>query len=152
MRVSVQNSRVVAYYGLDEGFKLLHDAGFQGVDFNLNNWFSAAMIRTDEPAPMDQPLEALYEVFRPYKEAAERQHMVVSQTHSPFPSWLPEKDALNARVLEGQKKTIALTAYLGSKYCVIHPAFHPDSTKRLSAKEEVGAEPRYVQRADSRPA
>ena len=39
MRVSVQNSRVVAYYGLDEGFKLLHDAGFQGVDFNLNNWF-----------------------------------------------------------------------------------------------------------------
>ena len=33
MRVSVQNSRVVAYYGLDEGFKLLHDAGFQGVDF-----------------------------------------------------------------------------------------------------------------------
>ena len=136
MRVSVQNSRVVAYYGLDEGFKLLHDAGFQGVDFNLNNWFSAAMIRADEPAPMDQPLEALYEVFRPYKEAAERQHMVVSQTHSPFPSWLPEKDALNARVLEGQKKTIALTAYLGSKYCVIHPAFHPDSTKRLSAKEE----------------
>ena len=44
MRVSVQNSRVVAYYGLHEGFKLLHDAGFQGVDFNLNNWFSAAMI------------------------------------------------------------------------------------------------------------
>ena len=131
MRVSVQNSRVVAYYGLHEGFKLLHDAGFQGVDFNLNNWFSAAMIRADEPAPMDQPLEALYEVFRPYKEAAERQHMVVSQTHSPFPSWLPEKDALNARVLEGQKKTIALTAYLGSKYCVIHPAFHPDSTTRL---------------------
>ena len=56
MRVSVQNSRVVAYYGLHEGFKLLHDAGFQGVDFNLNNWFSAAMIRADEPAPMDQPL------------------------------------------------------------------------------------------------
>ena len=136
MRVSVQNSRVVAYYGLDEGFKLLHDAGFQGVDFNLNNWFSAAAIRADEPVPMDQPLEALYDIFRPYKEAAERQHMVVSQTHSPFPSWLPEKDALNARVLEGQKKTIALTGYLGSRYCVIHPAFHPDSTKRLSAKEE----------------
>lgn len=138
MRISVQNSHVVAHYGLDEGFKLLHDVGFQGVDFNLNNWFTPAQIKNDEPAPFDQPMEALYEIFRPYKEAAERQHMVVSQTHSPFPSMVlpPPSDTLNPRILESEKKAIAITGYLGSKYCVIHPAFRGDNRMRLSAQEE----------------
>lgn len=137
MRISVQNARVTDRLGIDEGFKLLHDTGFQGTDFGLTAWLRGKDIIENLPAVKDQPLEKLYEILRPYKEAADKHGIFVSQTHASFPTWCAGKgDEVNDRVLEALKKDIAMTAYMGSPYVIIHPFFNMVNRERPTAEEE----------------
>ncbi len=137
MRIAVQNARVCDRLGIDEGFQMLHDTGFGGTDFGLTFLMKRNEMEQNLPCAMDQPLEALYQILEPYKKAAQKHGVFISQTHALFPTWWPYgRDALNERLLEALKKDIALTAYMGSPYVIIHPFFHFENGQRMSPEEE----------------
>lgn len=136
MRIAVQDSPIFTRMDLEQGFATLHNCGFQGMDFSLGRWFNLKQLRPDETAVLDMPIEEVLRQAEPFRAAAQKHGIAFTQTHAPFPTWLPDNDPMNERLIAALQKSIAATAYLGAPCCVVHPAFQPDSKLRLSAQEE----------------
>jgi sugar phosphate isomerase/epimerase len=95
------------------------EAGIDGLDYSLSkftekngyapNFFAMS---TDEIIEKHLAKE---------KEELDRYSLEVCQTHSPYPVWRYGDDAGNKHRLVETIKSIELTAYLGSKYVIIHP-------------------------------
>lgn len=123
--------------GIEEGFALLERAGIEGIQFALGALFMPYRdITRGAPSLMDQPLPELLTAMTPYRDAARRHHIAFTQVHAPYPSWVWDDEATNRRMLEVIGKSIAITGFLDSPHCVIHPAFSNENTKRHPPEEE----------------
>lgn len=110
---------------IDDMFRRFKAAGFDGIDFNLNEGMSWSIIVNGEPDAclFDLPVDALCERLEPYAAAAKRYGLTFSQMHAPFPSYVAGGAAANARVLQAIEKSIAVCGTFGCQYLVVHPAF-----------------------------
>ena len=108
---------------LDVFFKMYKDAGIDGIDFSFD------YLRTCPYAPFGRQffkksIDEIKKILSVYKNAFEKHGIVVAQTHSPSPIYKfdPNEQEYNDYLLETTKKCIELTAWLGAKYIVVHPA------------------------------
>ena len=136
--ISIHPSNIFARAGgIDEGFAMLHRCGIEGIQFGLGSLLMPADdVRAHRPSIMDRPLDEVLEAVRPYKEAAQKHGVAISQVHAPYPSWELSDEELNERMPDIMRKTIAITAYMQSPHCIIHPAFPHQNRDRLTADEE----------------
>ena len=135
MKLCIQLSPLHDILGIDEAFRYMHEVGAEQVDFGFSKWISGDQIKSGEHAMMDEPLEVMYKELEPYIAAAKKYGVAIGQTHAPFPCWLPGYDMLE-RMTEVTKKAIALTAYLGCRYCVVHPLHPYKASERLAPQDE----------------
>ena len=138
LRISVHPGDTLARAGgIDAGFALLRRAGVEGIQFGLRQYLMPAeTMKNGSHTVLDEPLEAVLEAVRPYKEAAQKYGIAISQVHAPFPIWRAEDDAYNARMGEILRKSVALTAYMECPHVIIHPAGAAVNSERLSAEAE----------------
>lgn len=123
-KIGVQTAPVIDLLGPEEGFKMIHEAGFDCVDFNVDHWMTGSEIRKGEFSGFfDQDMDAILEAMRPYKEAAEKYGVGFGQAHAPFPSYVKENDFVNGKVLDALKKCVEICAYVGCPHLIVHPAF-----------------------------
>lgn len=121
MLLSVQTAPILDTFGIDEGFRMIAQAGFTCVDFNLDHAWPGGKIRANDCSGFfsmtDDEMKA---ALRPYKEAAEKYGVKFWQAHAPFPTYVPEKTT-NEYILHVLKKNIMLMEYLGCPNLVVHP-------------------------------
>ena len=137
-RISVATGKVFEIAGgPDAGFALLRRTGFEGVQFGLGMFgLTASAVRSHKPSVMDEPLDTLLEILQPYKEAAEKYGIAVTQVHAPFPMWMPHDEPLEVRMKDLTEKSIAIAGFLKSPYCVVHPGGSPIALERQTPEEE----------------
>lgn len=123
MKKCVQTGSILEQFGIDDGFRMIHEAGFDGVDFNIDHTLPYDVIVNGGSVPLyDAGEDALIEAMRPYKEAADRHGVEIVQMHAPFPSYV-KSEAGNAYVLRAIKACIRAAAFFGCKYLIVHPFF-----------------------------
>ncbi len=123
MMQCVQTGSILETFGIDAGFRMIRDAGFQGVDFNIDHTLPYDVIAGGGSVPIyDAGEEALIDAMRPYKEAADRHAIRIVQMHAPFPS-LVKNEAGNAYVRKAIIACIRAAAYFSCKYLIVHPFF-----------------------------
>ncbi len=89
MQLSVQTSPILDVHGIDKGFGMIADAGFDCVDFNIDHLLPGGMIRSGKLSSLlDRPAAEIAEKTRPYKEAARAHGVGFGQAHAPFPSYV----------------------------------------------------------------
>lgn len=122
LKISVQND-ILFNPGVEneDYYRMYRDAGIDGVDYSLfnqneKNGYPAEIFRKST----DEIIET---VIGPDKEKLDRYGLSVCQTHSPFPVYRLGEDDQNKYRRIATERSIELTAYLGSKYVVVHP-FH----------------------------
>lgn len=137
MIISIHEGSTIDRFGPQEGYAKIKRAGIDAVQFGLGHYLMpATVVRANEPSLMDEPLEVILEALRPYKEGLEANGVKVSQVHAPFPLWVEYSEEINARMLDIARKSIAVTEYMGSRQCVLHPGCPRENIKRYSADEE----------------
>ena len=135
MRLCVQTAPITQKFGIDEGFRMIREAGFDSVDYNIDTTMPYDDIVNGRHIPLyDAGEEALIEYVRPYKQAALKYGIVFNQMHAPFPTYVQNEEG-NAIVMQGVLACIRAAAYLDCKYLIVHPAFLSYDAQ-LSAKEE----------------
>lgn len=102
-------------------------AGIEGIDFSFDYMFASERSYGEELFKKD--INEIKKVIDVYKTALDKHGIAVCQTHAPFPTYRFRelegkltKEMFNSYMEDVTKKCIELTAYLGSKYIVIHPA------------------------------
>lgn len=138
-KLSIQSGGLEGIFGIDGTYRLVAEAGFDAIDANLNNILKAERIRKKETCPAFRPelsTKEMLEYFRPWKDAAEKYHLVHEQTHAIFPSCLPVPGDgdYDEYLFEALKKCIRAARYVHSDKIVIHP-FYRDYAHLLSREE-----------------
>ncbi len=97
------------------------NAGIEGVDFSFDYMFSSD--KSFGKNFFKKDIDELKTAMDVYKTAFKKYGISVVQTHAPFPSYSFKKgdEDFNEFMDKVTRKCIELTAYLGSKYIVIHP-------------------------------
>lgn len=123
MKLCVQTGSILEKFGIDRGFRMIHESGFDGVDFNINQTLPCETILAGETVPLyDAGEEALIDAMRPYKKAADKYGVEITQMHAPFPSYV-KNEAENAYVLKAIQACIRAAAYFGCGHLIVHPFF-----------------------------
>lgn len=131
MQVSLQAWPLLDILGIDEGYQALREAGVWHCDFGMGRFFNKA-----QRALLDEPLDTVLAAAEPFRAGAKKYGMTITQTHAPFPCWELESDIMHERMIAVTEKCIALTAFVDSKYCVVHPAHTVKAEERLPMAEE----------------
>ena len=135
---------------LDKIYGMCRKAGIDGIDFSFeSSTFGAKNGYEDNFFKKD--INELKKVFSRFKDALDRNGLVVNQTHTPFPTVKfsgGDVQAYNAYLVEATHKTIELTAFLGGKYAIVHPA-HAPNTVLSDEQKKVNMEfyPRFIDTA-----
>ena len=126
MRISIQTGGIVNRFGIDEGFRMIREAGFEAVDANLDNWLTPAQIKGGEMGncAFDLPEAALMDYCGPYMAALSRNGLTVTQAHAPYPTRVRD-EAMNAYVLRTAEKAIMVCGHIGCPRLVVHPGCLP---------------------------
>ncbi|MBQ3108941.1 MAG: hypothetical protein IJC67_04925, partial [Clostridia bacterium] len=86
MLLSVQTGPILDNWGIDEGFRMIAEAGFGGVDWNVDTCLPGTQIRAHDCSGFyDQTDEEILAFCMPYKDAAEKYGVRFVQAHAPFP-------------------------------------------------------------------
>ena len=136
-KISVQTAGIVNVFGADEGFKMIHEAGFDCVDFNVVDMAlpGGKIARGELDSIYDKSDDEIIEYFRPYKEAAEKYGVEFYQAHAPFPSWVKDAPVTNEYMIQVLEKCLMVCTYIGCPYLIVHPFFQ-SYADALPADEE----------------
>ena len=126
MKIAVQTGGIVNRFGVEEGFRMIREAGFEAVDANLDHWLTHVQIKAGDTksSVFERSDAGLIEYGAPYYEAMKRNHLTATQAHAPFPCRV-EDETVNAYVLEALKRTVDVCGYIGCPRLVVHPGFMP---------------------------
>ena len=124
MKIAVQTAGIIDRFGIEDGFRMIRDAGFEAVDFNLDMWLTSTQIRKGEARDgfYDHPIDAIAESFAPYADALARNGLAVTQAHAPFPTRV-QADDINQCVQRALIRNIELCGRIGCPRLIIHPGF-----------------------------
>lgn len=138
LEISVQSGSWYDEMKSAESIRFIKECGFEGVDYNINNVFSATFDKEKQTSFFDKSLEELYAYYRPLKEALKEEGIAFSQFHGLFPMYYPGEDALNDYLVMVTEKMMAVCEYLNCKMIVIHPWSSPGEPKEVEYEANLG--------------
>ncbi len=134
--ISVQLGGLTERFGVDGAYRLIGEAGFDGVDVNPLPILTGKEIRAYKRSPiLDMDETAILSVFRPYRDAAAKYGLRNFQAHAPYPSCMPRDPQYNEYLMRGLEKIIGGCASMDCHRLVIHPFFYAYEDQ-LSPEEE----------------
>ena len=111
MLLSSSNNSYFKYFTLEETVELMHEAGFNAIDFG----FSSAPYYNEES---DNP--QFHERLKNLRLLAEEKGMVFNQAHAPFPSQAPDPQDMETRFWD-IVRSMKYASILGIPNIVVHP-------------------------------
>ncbi len=125
MKIAVQTGGILDRFGIDEGFRVIKEAGFDAVDFNIDHCLKGYNIVNNIcQSVLDAPVDEILERTRPYKEAAEKYGIAFYQAHAPFPFYADGKTEMNEYLFGIMEKCCAICDYVDCRLLIVHPSFN----------------------------
>lgn len=121
LKVGTANSHFIYKYGYKDGLKKVRECGFDSIDFSFFAY------QTDADFVLKKNDNDLKTFFKQLKTIADDVGLEFGQTHAPYYNYLPLEQLCGNEYLNLFINSIKSTAYLGSKYLVIHPAIFRDA-------------------------
>ena len=117
MKLSLNIIDLVQRFGAQKAFALCKTAGFDSVDYSLQEMERKDSVWNDETRFADAAAEL--------KRLAEEEGLPITQTHAPF-NFSGWKDPLEYEefIIPAIKRSVAISGMLGAKVAVVHPLHH----------------------------
>ena len=123
LKIGVQTQNAIDDTCPENGFKMLHNVGFNCVDFSLHGYLSNIdLYRGKCNGFFDKSVSDLEKYFAPHKSAAKLADISIHQMHMPYPMFIPQADnALNNYLMKNvAPKSLQICSFLECKYIVVH--------------------------------
>ena len=122
MKISASCYWLEKKYGYKKAFQMMKDAGFDAVDFGIDDWIGSVEELKQSPC-YRMSIEELGVYYTNVYEAAKELGIEIAQTHAVFgPAVTRSHPALFKEVTE---KSIYVTSLLHCKHIVVHPVATP---------------------------
>ncbi len=123
MRICVQSGTIVFDHGFEKGYQLLHDAGFESIDWNIDSAWNAKAVRKGEVpcgSIFERPIDEVIAHFADEVDILKKNGLVLNQAHAPFPAYVSGKPEVLDYAIEVYKRCIELCSHYDCRYLVIH--------------------------------
>lgn len=128
MKTAVQTIGTVYQNNIDKGYRMIAEAGFEAVDFNIDCFMNVNKLSnvTDlrGVSIYEKSIDEIIEFIRPHLEAMKKYNLSIAQAHAPFPPYLAGRKDILDYMIEVYKKNILLCDAIGCPYLVIHGVKH----------------------------
>lgn len=141
IKTAVQTLGVEEFYGTDQAYRMVKEAGFDAVDANiayLLGYEDIVRKRIPKIFLPDSDEKDLLTAVKPWGDAAKKYGLETCQAHAPFPSLLPsdtEDPVFDDLLVEMLRKSIICAAAIDCRNLIIHPFFR-DYEHRMRPEEE----------------
>lgn len=124
IKIGVQTKGIMPDVNIAKGMKLIKDAGFECIDFNLDSFLTnTALYAGERNTFFDCSEDELKQYFGQYKLEMDRLGLNASQMHAPYPIWVDLKWEQNEYVQNVViPKSLMIAKCLGVPWVVVHPA------------------------------
>lgn len=123
MRIGIQNADLRRDYDLELCYRLIKEAGFECIDFNLDNVMDGTRLGKGTyrgSSPIEEGVSALQLYFAKDLAAIEKYGLFVTQVHAPFPSYASGDPESLDYMIDVFKTSIRFTEMIGAKNLIIH--------------------------------
>lgn len=124
MKISIQTGTVLNDFGSDLGSKMIREAGFTAVDWNIDTALDKNKL---EKAPVlkdlcifERPLEEVLAYFDDQITAFRKYGLTITQAHAPFPCYFVGREDVLDYCIEIYKRCIELCEAVGCKHLIVH--------------------------------
>lgn len=121
-KLGIQSLGTVRQDNIEDGYRLIKEAGFDCVDFNMDEYLTCNMVYDNQINDIfDRPIEEIWEDFRPHAEAAAKYGLTFEQMHAPFPMMVKGREDISDKMCRITVNSMELCARMGGHYIVVHP-------------------------------
>ena len=124
MDISVQNGGLTRFWGDEKGYQMIRDAGFDGIDWNIDNAWSSKELNQKimNHCIFEDSVEEILAHYQKELEAIRAAGLKIFQAHAPFPAYIPDFPEFNEYAIGIYKNCILFCDRVGVKKLVIHGA------------------------------
>ncbi len=123
-KIAVQSGGPEEIYGIDETYRIIKEAGFDGVDVNADHLLTYDEVQKRARTKAFEGTDKdVLPYFEPWKKASEKWGLDNFQTHAPFPCCVEEEGDYNDYLIDILRKTIIGCDFIGCRNLIIHPFF-----------------------------
>ena len=126
MKITVQTAGLLRNGDIDGGYKRIAEAGFEGVDFNMDvniNQIRDAKELKDLTI-FERSGKEIAEYYKPHLDAMKKYNLVIGQAHAPFPPYLAGRRDILDYMIGIYKNILEFCDIVGCPYIVIHGVKH----------------------------
>ena len=126
MKVTVQTAGTVWQKDVEDGYRRIAKAGFEGVDFNMDVDMSkiknAAELK--DVSDFERSGAELVEYYKPHLDAMKKYGLAMTQAHAPFPPYVAGRRDVLDYMISVYKNVIDFCEMVGCPYLVMHGVKH----------------------------
>lgn len=144
MNISINDTPYITEYGLEKGYQMIRDAGFEAIDLSslATVWDYPAIKRTgtfDGSSVILSDFETVKAHFQPQLDAIKKAGLSIDLAHAPLTVNFKAKPELEKLYVRGFENCIRLCDYANVPYLVIHPVscLYDDLSAPLKDIEEL---------------
>lgn len=135
MGISIQTGGLLSYWGAADTFRMIREAGFDGIDWGIDEGWDRSVIQQGRfsPCVFERPLPEVRACYREQLAEIEKNGLTIYQAHAPFPPYVKGFPELTGYAVGIYQKCIRFCDSLGIGRLVIHGVSRalddPDQTK-----------------------
>ncbi len=139
MKISTQSQNLVDRFGVEKAFCMLREAGFEAIDWGLDNTWNFKEVVASETFEglclFEKPLPEILEYYQPQLDAMKENGLVFAQAHAPFSSYSPKNAGVIDYAIRIYCQVIRLCEAVGCPKVVIHGITKKPELRHLSNAE-----------------
>ena len=139
MKICVQSQDLVDDLGIGEAYKLIREAGFEAIDWNIDHaWKFQELIKAEKLEGLCIFEKSLDEVIEHYSEelaVIKENGLTISQAHAPFAAYDPRRPEILDYAIEIYKNIILFCDKVGCPRIIIHGINRQPSYKNMTSEE-----------------
>ncbi len=124
MLLSVQSQDLIDDFGFDEGYRMIRDAGFDAIDWNLDHAWSFNQVTNAETLEglsiFERPLPEILADYEEELSYIRKYGLSITQCHAPFPPYETGREDILEYAIRIYSNLIAFCEQVGCPRTVIH--------------------------------
>lgn len=140
MKLSIQTETLFKYYGMEDTYRMIREAGFEAIDWNIDTAWDFDQVkqadRLEGLCIFERPMDEIRAHYARELEEIRNSGLTITQAHAPFECYAPGRPDILEYAISIYRKMILFLDEVGCRHLIIHGLTKNEQMDYLSPEEE----------------
>lgn len=141
MKLSIQTETLMKYFGMEDAYGMIREAGFEAIDWNIDtSWDFDEVKKAKELKNLcifEKSLDEIRAHYAPELAVIRKNGLTITQAHAPMECYAPGRPDILEYAISIYKKIIPFLDELGCKHLIVHGMTKNENMEDLSPEDAV---------------